>query len=71
MEAMLHPLGLDAAAQQHPLQQVPMTVLFVLVAMAQQRHRTPVRQLFDQPERELLAMVLDGPISFIHNAIGE
>ena len=48
-----------------------MTVLLVLVAVAQQRHPTPVRQLFDQPEGELLAMVLDGPVSLIHRTIGE
>src|SRR5437016_10448831 len=51
---------------------MPVAMLFVLLAMAQQRHRPPAAELLDEAQRELLAVVLDRPVALIDAAaVGE
>src|SRR5262245_49048869 len=47
-----------------------MTLLLVLGAVAEQRHVAAPCQLLDQPQRELLAVVLDGGVVAIDCAVG-
>lgn len=62
-------LALHPIAENEPLQHVPMTLRLILVAVAHQRHRTAARELLQQAQRRLLAMVLDGPAALIDRAI--
>src|SRR6059058_4358257 len=50
---------------------MPVAMLFVLLAMAQQRHRPPAAELLAEAQRELLAVVLDRPVALIAAALRE
>ena len=45
-----------------------MTVRLVLIALAQERDRTALRQVLEEAQRELLAVILDRPVAAIDRA---
>jgi len=61
----------DSVAQDQRSQQMPMALLLVLIAVAHQCHSPLLRQPLDQPKRELLAVILDGPATRVDGAVQE
>ena len=48
---------------------MPVALLLIFGAVAHQRHPAPSRELLDQAQRKLLAMVLNGSAALVDRAI--
>jgi hypothetical protein len=55
-------------AIQHLFQNMPVTVLFALGAVTQERHGLRLREVLKQTERKLLAVVFDRAIARVDRA---
>jgi len=59
------PPQLPNLPRQYPREQMPMAVLFVLVAMAHQRDIAATAELLDKSQSELLTVILDALVGLI------